>query len=120
MSSHYGQVEIETTEAELLTFMEGINWSNVARPVHYLILTYQIRGRSPIECQIQWTVHDHPYINHAPFTEEEKNLLATIIETNDARNWQLIAQEHGVNVCRLILDRTVVSPGNVFKFINGK
>jgi hypothetical protein len=46
MSSHYGQVEIETTEAELLTFMEGINWSNVARPVNYFINTLDSRQKS--------------------------------------------------------------------------
>ncbi|KAJ3088529.1 Myblike DNAbinding domain-containing protein [Quaeritorhiza haematococci] len=73
-------------EKELLSRIEGLNWDNIASFVP---------TRTPMECQIQWTVNQHPAINKKEFGPDEISDLAEVVQEFGARQWDKIAAKHG-------------------------
>ncbi|KAI8927776.1 hypothetical protein BC831DRAFT_451031 [Entophlyctis helioformis] len=95
---------IEESDEDLLTIVQGIDWQDISR---------MVGTRSPIECQMRWTVAQHPFINKDPFDKEELDELAKTIEKYKGRDWVQIATEHGrgrVSIQCLKAYRTQIKP----------
>lgn len=56
-------------------------------------------SRSPIECLIQWTTQEHPTINKKPWSKQESQKLAQLVEETGlfSGQWERIASELGTN-----------------------
>ncbi|KAK3841981.1 MAG: Homeodomain-like protein, partial [Linnemannia gamsii] len=53
--------------------------------------------RSPSECLIQWTSHDHPGINKGDWSKSELMKLDSLVKKHDGRNWIQIALDLDTN-----------------------
>ncbi|KAL7328998.1 hypothetical protein PS15p_207181 [Mucor circinelloides] len=63
------------------------------------ISSLHVFSRSPIECLIQWTTQEHPTINKKPWSKQESQKLAGLVEKIGlfSGQWERIANELGTN-----------------------
>lgn len=63
------------------------------------ISSLHVFSRSPIECLIQWTTQEHPTINKKPWSKQESQKLAELVEKTGlfSGQWERIANELGTN-----------------------
>ena len=100
VKSNNGEIPLNETEQELLPTIEVLDWTRVSRQVNLYEFPLkasnneQIQVKTPMECKIQWTVHQHPYINTQPFLPAEIEQLDQVAAQYNYRNWVKIAQEH--------------------------
>ncbi|GAN08499.1 hypothetical protein MAM1_0207c08013 [Mucor ambiguus] len=63
------------------------------------ISSLHVFSRSPIECLIQWTTQEHPTINKKPWSKQESQKLAELVQKIGlfSGQWERIASELGTN-----------------------
>ncbi len=60
------QILAQAEERDLLMNVSGLDWEFIAR--HF------VGSRNATDCRLQWTVCDHPMINHAPLQENKAEM----------------------------------------------
>ncbi|KAF9427100.1 Myb-like DNA-binding domain protein [Podila epigama] len=82
--------QLETIpEDELTINTKGLDWERIS--VRY------VQTRTPTQCLIQWTGHDHPGINKGAWRKKEIVRLEELVEKHQARDWIKIALDLDTN-----------------------
>ncbi|KAL9537524.1 hypothetical protein MBANPS3_011703 [Mucor bainieri] len=79
-------------EKDLLMFpVSRFEWDRIS--------SLHVLSRSPIECLIQWTTQEHPTINKKPWSKQESQKLAELVDKIGlfSGQWERIANELGTN-----------------------
>ncbi|KFH72577.1 hypothetical protein MVEG_02866 [Podila verticillata NRRL 6337] len=76
-------------ESELVVNTKGLDWQRVAERY--------VPRRTPTQCLIQWTSHDHPGINNGIWRKREVALLEELVAKHQGRDWIQIALDLNTN-----------------------
>eukprot|EP00300_Choanocystis_sp_HF-7_P014308 c18643_g1_i1.p1 GENE.c18643_g1_i1~~c18643_g1_i1.p1 ORF type:complete len:659 (+),score=113.20 c18643_g1_i1:117-2093(+) len=82
--SNYMAILKNTETSDLLRFSSGVDWNKVT-----------VKGRTAMECKLQWDNHVTPVVNTAAWTAAEDKRLILIAQQNSARKWEEIAKKLG-------------------------
>ncbi|CAB5355065.1 unnamed protein product [Rhizophagus irregularis] len=80
---------LEKDSQYFLINVEGLDWCELSKQY--------VQNKTPEECIIQWTTHEHPSINKSEWTAAETRKLRQIASRHNNRNWQRIATELNTN-----------------------
>ncbi|KAI1315641.1 dolichyl-P-Man:Man(5)GlcNAc(2)-PP-dolichol alpha-1,3-mannosyltransferase [Mortierella claussenii] len=85
-----GILSLDTvSDLQMMLNTKGLDWTRISRLF--------VDTRSPSECLIQWTGHDHPGINRELWTREEMEKLDELAQKYQERNWIQIALDLDTN-----------------------
>ncbi|KAG0280941.1 Myb-like DNA-binding domain protein [Linnemannia exigua] len=76
-------------DVEMMLNTKGLDWKRISQRY--------VDNRSPSECLIQWTSHDHPGINKGDWSKSELMKLDGLVKKHDGRNWIQIALDLDTN-----------------------
>ncbi|KAF9905934.1 Myb-like DNA-binding domain protein [Linnemannia zychae] len=76
-------------DVEMMLNTKGLDWKRISQRY--------VDNRSPSECLIQWTGHDHPGINRGDWSKAELVKLDTLVKKYSGRNWIQIALDLDTN-----------------------
>src|SRR6266540_1938695 len=82
-------IVLENDSQHFLINVEGLDWCELSKQY--------VPNKTPEECIIQWTTHEHPSINKSEWTMAETKKLRQIALRHKNRNWQRIAMELNTN-----------------------
>ncbi|KAJ3073215.1 hypothetical protein HDU98_001973 [Podochytrium sp. JEL0797] len=88
-AAHYANIPYlfkNTFYPRLQKNLHGIEWNTIVK---------SIPGKSAKDCQIQWSVNQHPHVNHAAFSQQEVERLDEIGTRIGWEDWDQIALEMG-------------------------
>ncbi|KAF9128285.1 Myblike DNAbinding domain-containing protein [Mortierella sp. 14UC] len=76
-------------DVEMMLNTKGLDWKRISQRY--------VDNRSPSECLIQWTSHDHPGINRGDWSKSELMKLDSLVKKYNGRNWIQIALDLDTN-----------------------
>ncbi|KAG0251683.1 Myb-like DNA-binding domain protein [Mortierella polycephala] len=76
-------------EIQMMLNTKQLNWTRISQRF--------VDTRTPTECLIQWTGHDHPGINKKEWTKVEVSKLEELAKKHQERNWIQIALDLDTN-----------------------
>ncbi|GES85442.1 myb-like protein L isoform X2 [Rhizophagus clarus] len=88
-SNQFLDTVLEKDSQYFLINVEGLDWCELSKQY--------VQNKTPEECIIQWTTHEHPSINKSEWTAAETRKLRQIASRYNNRNWQRIATELNTN-----------------------
>ncbi|KAF9540446.1 Myblike DNAbinding domain-containing protein [Mortierella hygrophila] len=76
-------------EVDMMLNTKGLDWKRISQRY--------VDNRTPSECLIQWTSHDHPGINKNDWSKAELLKLDSLVKQHKGRNWIQIALDLNTN-----------------------
>ncbi|KAF8947706.1 Myblike DNAbinding domain-containing protein [Haplosporangium gracile] len=76
-------------DVDMMLNTKGLDWKRISQRY--------VDNRTPSECLIQWTSHDHPGINKNDWSKAELVKLDSLVKRHKGRNWIQIALDLDTN-----------------------
>ncbi|KAK5815286.1 hypothetical protein F5H01DRAFT_345438 [Linnemannia elongata] len=76
-------------DVDMMLNIKGLDWKRISQRY--------VDNRTPSECLIQWTSHDHPGINKNDWSKAELAKLDNLVKQYKGRNWIQIALDLDTN-----------------------